>query len=451
MEHLDIGKTICTIQPIDPDTKRQIGNGLVQIDMNVVKPFRDNNKNIIKPNPIKYINGITIKLSTIKTIIEKAPNLVKDTVDSEDQLIENKYGKNGLILSNLLQDYKSNQSLLTLLFLLANKIGFNILGNNTPVKQGVKNTRRDAKQTTDEDSAPNTIRDEIPNTIYLSTFTKLLFDILYKSNNGILYKTAQINTIRNGKCNIDFYKNSQIIKTISDVTIYEKNFEGMLNNSAQLPIMNELSYLLEKYNDYIRFILLYFSSPSSGNYFGCKIENYYNVFLEKINTNLALYYLKQKDSYHKYLRNGEKKEDMLKFGRSIYDVFKRNDNTGSKPPASAPPAPNPPAPNPAAPNPAAPKPDAPAPKPDAPAPPATTAPEVVENTPASSNEKEQQPSTDTDTKKETDIVQPGGYKKRMLAKTTKKARKSKKRANYKKRRNITKKIKRSKNKTHKNK
>ena len=130
----------------------------------------------------------------------------------------------------------------------------------------------------------------------------------------------------------------------------------------------------------------------------------------------------------KHLRNGEKKEDMLKFGRSIYDVFKRNDNAGSKPAA-----PNPSEPKPAGPNPPAPNPPAP---------------EVVENTPASSNEKEQQTSTDTDTKKEPEV---GGYKKRKLAKTTKKARKTKKRINYKKRRNITKKIKRSKNKTRKNK
>ena len=424
VEYLNVGKVICQIQPIDPDTKRQIGNVLHEVEMNMVKPFSDANKNVIKPNPIKYINGITIKLSTVKTLIEKANNLVKDTIDSENRLIENKYGKNGLILSNLLQDYQTNESLPTLLFLLANKIGFNILGNNKPVQQGVKNTRRDAKQTTDDDSFPNTIRDEIPNSIYLSTFTKLLFDILYKSNNGILYKTAQINTIRNGKCNIDFYKNSQIIKTISDVTIYEKNFEGMLNNSAQLPIMDQLSYLLEKYNDYIRFILLYFSSPSSGNYFGCKIENYYNIFLDKINTNILIYYLKQKDSYHKYLRSGEKKEDAYRFGRTVYDTFKRNDSK----PAESKPAESKPAKKPTEEKPTEEKP--------------------AESKPATSNPSEEKPPTGADTSvKETEV---GGYKKRKLAKTTKKVRKSKKRINYKKKRNVTKKIKRSKNKTHKN-
>jgi hypothetical protein len=60
----------------------------------------------------------------------------------------------------------------------------------------------------------------------------------------------------------------------------------MFNNVTRY--LQEFHHINEKYENIIRYYLLYFSLPSRSNYFGCKIDKYYDIFYEKIMYKLQL-------------------------------------------------------------------------------------------------------------------------------------------------------------------
>jgi len=303
MKTTNEGITTCFIQPLT-------GGYIVEKDIKLVRP-------IVEPHPIKYLNGIIIKLDDLKTRINGGFSLSESIINNELETHKYNYDMNSEILIKLLEKSKNDNSLDRLLFLLANKINYNILGNTTSTQ--LNRSARDAQQLGNK--IPDTIENDIPTSIYLNTFTKIMFNLIYPNlePEKNLYKTAKLKFNQNDKCDIIYYNNNTILK---DITIYENSYNEMLspmtiNNKK----MKDFATIEQTYENAIRFILLYFSSPSSGNYIGCQIKSYYNAFTTKLLTLMSITRQRKLDSFREIIKQVNGTNIITDAAKKMYKTY----------------------------------------------------------------------------------------------------------------------------------
>jgi hypothetical protein len=303
MKTTNEGITTCFIQPKD-------SGSIVEKDIKLVRP-------ISEPHPIKYLNGIIIKLDDLKTMIKDGFRSSESIINNELETHKYNYDMNSEILIKLLEKSKNDNSLDRLLFLLANKINYNILGNTTSTQ--LNRSARDAQQLGNK--IPDTIENDIPTSIYLNTFTKIMFNLIYPNlePEKNLYKTAKLKFNQNDKCDIIYYNNNTILK---DITIYENSYNEMLspmtiNNKK----MKDFATIEQTYENAIRFILLYFSSPSSGNYIGCQIKSYYNAFTTKLLTLMSITKQRKLDSFREIIKQVNGTNIITDAAKKMYKTY----------------------------------------------------------------------------------------------------------------------------------
>jgi flagellar biosynthesis GTPase FlhF len=243
-------------------------------------------KNIL---PIKYINGILLKLNELKNIVEQESNddIIIFLKELKDYIIKH-YGDNGKLLISVLEKTIDTKSLDKLFFLLLNKFDYNIFGNKN--FNNFSNKARNASQI--NTLLSDTIENDLPKKIYLNIFLKIMNKFIFR--NGKNYRTAKIINIENGKCNIiikgeeDGEGKLNDSKIIKSVKIYENDYNQLINRK-NTNYYEEMLYIEKKNENIIRFILTYFTNSEYPNFTNNQIFEYYNFFKTNILTALSIF------------------------------------------------------------------------------------------------------------------------------------------------------------------
>jgi hypothetical protein len=262
---------------------------------------------MIPLNPIKYINGLLIDLDNFDKIINSYNPVIFDFIKKLDNYITEKYGDNGQLLSNILNQSIQNKSLDKVLLLLLNKSELNVFGNKDFIKTDL--TSKDA--VTVSSKLKDTIDNDLPKKIYLKIFLQIMYKIVYSGVDPI-YNRAKITNIKNNTCTLVTYDKDTNVQIENDnLYIFENDYDEMINNDIEL--IKKSSNVSIHYENSISYIVKYFENSEIGSYVGCDKINYYNIFktdlltiLSKINSENIYKKLKLNDLADNFTNTAEK-------------------------------------------------------------------------------------------------------------------------------------------------
>jgi len=245
---------------------------------------------VIPMEPIKYINGLLLNLDHLQEIINNPPDGIFNYLVILERYVTENYGNNGELLANVLRQSIQSRTLDKLLFLLLNKYEYNVFGNKDFAPR--ERVARQAAQV--GNLLRDTMENELPCKLYLQIFLKIMNTFTYFPGRNIIYKTAKLTKIRNGKCNILVYTDDGPTIEFTDFTIYEKDYNQIINLDREKLFNIQTSLIIETiFEKIIRYTLIYFAHLDYHTFTNCEKIEYYNVFKSNVQTALSMIIDKQ--------------------------------------------------------------------------------------------------------------------------------------------------------------